>query len=264
MERNIVAMTVSNTHFTLIELLVVTAVIAILASMLLPALNKARDRAKRTSCLGQTRELNNALLMYAGDSGDMLPFVRSQPNSHLPYSWERGSFVEPLARYAGSVNTLLKLGVCPASVTTLDVVKNERRYGTADTPAEYWEVDMLYIGALCDQPYGYWMEGPPRSGARQKLTKSKPGDVMVADQNIWMEGRTDSRINHAGGRLTGKLEFLTFLSMMTGGNRAHVDGSARWIPWTESGKWTVTERGRRPKAATDGHYQHGGGRPYFW
>lgn len=87
---------------------------------------------------------------------------------------------------------------------------------------------------------------------------------MVADQNIWMEGRTDSRINHAGGRLTGKLEFLTFLSMMTGGNRAHVDGSARWIPWTESGKWTATERGRRPKAATDGHYQHGGGRPYFW
>ena len=253
-----------NTHFTLIELLVVIAVIAILASMLLPALNKARDRAKRTPCLGQTRELNNALLMYAGDSGDMLPFVRSQPNSHLPYSWERGSFVEPLARYAGSVDTLLKLGVCPASVTTLDVVKNERRYGTADTPAEYWEVDMLYIGALCDQPYGYWMEGPPRSGARQKLTKSKPGDVMVADQNIWMEGRTDSRINHAGGRLTGKLEFLTFLSMMTGGNRAHVDGSARWIPWTESGKWTVTERGRRPKAATDGHYQHGGGRPYFW
>ena len=162
------------------------------------------------------------------------------------------------------MDTLLKLGVCPASVTTLDVVKNERHYGTADTPAEYWEVDMLYIGALCDQPYGYWMEGPPRSGARQKLTKSKPGDVMVADQNIWMEGRTDSRINHAGGRLTGKLEFLTFLSMMTGGNRAHVDGSARWIPWTESGKWTVTERGRRPKAATDGHYQHGGGRPYFW
>ena len=60
-------------QFTLIELLIVIAIIAILASMLLPALNRAREKAQEIKCISNLRQIGSCMLQYTMDFRDQLP-----------------------------------------------------------------------------------------------------------------------------------------------------------------------------------------------
>jgi len=120
----------THLHFTLVELLVVVAIIAVLASLLMPALSMARERARQTQCLANLKMIGLATALYADDESGYTPSWGMSGPSSLTAFW-----VDALLPYASVGN----LWVCPSG-------PESRGANLWKTSMSTWRRDYMSIG----------------------------------------------------------------------------------------------------------------------
>jgi prepilin-type N-terminal cleavage/methylation domain-containing protein/prepilin-type processing-associated H-X9-DG protein len=220
--------------FTLIELLVVMAILSILAALLLPAIQTAKENGRRAKCITNMRTLVHAFMLYANDFDEHLPASgRSGANAYS--EWVRGGNVIPAPQTNPSACQRIHVEdgvIWPYLFGRSDSANPRKEEWYADTSANpYLCPSAGEIGRNrgCSYTMNFYLDVPAdhstnRVGIKLSLIRRPAQTIMLVDESELT--LNDGTFWHQGVELDVPELYLKHCG---GGNLAFCDGHVAWI-----------------------------------